>query len=170
MCARSMRLLVPVLLGAAVAVWATDRVLVAVQSPAPTDERVLGTWRLNVAKSKFIPGPPYKEETRTYEPHEQGVRATIKRTFADGHSATIEYVANYDSLEYPVTGSTDYDAIRLKKVDAYTSEAVLGHAGNVFATTRRIISEDSKTMTITFQASEFQGSRVNNVMVYDKQR
>jgi hypothetical protein len=169
MCARSTRLLVPVLLGATV-VWAADRGLLARQSAAPTDSRVIGTWLLNVAKSKFIPGPPYRGETRTYEPTEQGIKATIKRTFADGRTATIEYVANYDSLEYPVTGSPDYDAIRLTKVDALTYEAVLGHAGSVFAVTRRVISADGKTMTITLQAPDIQGSRVNNVMVYDKQR
>jgi hypothetical protein len=28
----------------------------------------IGTWKLNVAKSTFKPGPGYKIETRTYEP------------------------------------------------------------------------------------------------------
>ena len=27
----------------------------------------IGTWKLNVAKSKFNPGPGSKSETRTYE-------------------------------------------------------------------------------------------------------
>ena len=62
----------------------------------------------------------------------------------------------------------DYDAIRLKKVDAYTSEAILGHAGKVFATARRTISEDGRLMTISFRADDLGGTRVNNVMVYDR--
>ena len=70
-------------------------------------------------------------------------------------------------LEYPVTGSPDYDSIRLKRVDAHTAEAVLGHAGKEFATARRTISEDGQTMTIVLQV-DLAGSRVNNVMVYDK--
>jgi hypothetical protein len=168
MCARSTRLLLPALVGAAVALSATDRLLADAQASAPPDERVFGTWQLNAAKSTFSPGPPYRNQTRVYERHEKGVKATIKTTHSDGHSTDVEYIADYDSLEYPVTGSPDYDSIKLKRVDPYTAEAVLGHAGKVFATARRTISEDGKTMTIVFQVDLFAGSRVNNVMVYDR--
>ena len=170
MCARATRLLLLALLGAAVVLVVTDRLLTGAQSLTPPDERVFGTWHLNVAKSKFIPGPPYRTQTRIYERHDQGVRATIKTTYSDGHSADVEYTAEYDSLEYPVTGSPEYDSIKLRKVDNFTSEAVLGHAGRVFATARRIISEDGKTMTITYQTVPSTGSQINNVMVYDKQQ
>ena len=167
--ARSPRLLIPALLGAAVVLAAAGGPRLAGQAPASPDERVFGTWRLNVAKSKFTPGPPYKDQIRTYERHQDGVKATLKTTYADGHTANIEYVANYDSLEYPVTGSPDYESIRLKKIDASTSEAVLGHGGNVFATARRVISDDGKMLTITFQASESLGRPFRNVMVYERQ-
>ena len=133
-----------------------------------TDPRVLGTWQLNVAKSKFSPGAPYRSETRKYETTDRGVKCTITRVFANGRSASIEYVAGYDSMEYPVRGSNDYDTIKLKKVDDVTFEGVLSHADRVVAFTRRLISEDGKTMTITFESPDFQGSPVHNVMVYDR--
>ena len=57
---------------------------------------------------------------------------------------------------------------RLKKIDSTTFEGVLSRADRVVATTRRVISEDGKTMTITFQAAEFQGARVDNVIVCDR--
>jgi hypothetical protein len=168
--ARSTRLLVPALLGAAVALLATDRSLADAQSLTPPDQRVFGTWHLNAAKSKFNPGPPYRSQTRIYEPHDSGVKATIKTTYSDGHSVDVEYTAEYDSLEYPVTGAPEYDSIKLHRVDSFTSEAVLGHAGKVFATARRIISEDGKTMTIIYQVDPSSRSPINNVMVYDKQQ
>jgi hypothetical protein len=169
MCARPTRLLLPALLGAALALVATDRLLAGAQTPTPPDERVFGTWRLNSAKSKFTPGPAYRTQTRVYERRDKGIKATIKTTYSDGHSTDIEYAAEYDSVEYPVTGSPEYDSIRLRKVDNFTSEAVLGHAGKVFATARRVISEDGKTLTIMYQTDPSTGSRINNVMVYDKQ-
>src|SRR5262249_11782641 len=150
---------------AAVALLATGRLLASAQSSTPPDERVFGTWHLNAAKSKFSPGPPYKSQTRIYERNDKGVRATIKTTYSDGHSTDVEYTAEYDSLEYPITGSPDYDSIKLHKVDSITSEAVLGHAGKVFATARRIMSEDGQTMTIIFQAEPSSRSPTNNVMV-----
>src|SRR6059036_1266593 len=166
--ARSTRLLLPALVGAALALWATDRLLADAQASTPPDERVFGTWHLNAARSTFSPGPPYRSQIRIYERHEKGVKATITTTYSDGHSTQVEYTADYDSLEYPVTGSPDYDSIKLKRVDPFTAEAELGHAGKVFATARRTISEDGKMMTIVFQVDLFAGSRVNNVMVYDK--
>jgi len=166
--ARPSPLLLAALVGAALALSATDRLLADGQSSTPPDERVFGTWQLNAAKSTFSPGPAYRNQTRVYERHETGVKATITTTYGDGHSSRVEYVADYDSLEYPVTGSPDYDSIRLKRVDAFTAEAVLMHAGKEFATARRTISEDGKAMTIAFQVNLFAGSRVNNVMVYDR--
>jgi hypothetical protein len=167
MCAQSTTaLLLPTIVSAALALSTTHRLLANDQSSP--DERVLGTWQLNVSRSKFTPGPPYRNQIRVYERHERGVKATITTTHADGRSTKVEYIADYDSLEYPVSGSPDYDSIKLTRVDPYTAEAVLGHAGKVFATARRTISEDGNTMTILFQVDLYAGSRVDNVMVYDR--
>jgi hypothetical protein len=167
---RSTRSLVPLSLAAATILVFAAAARPAAQSPPPGDPRVLGTWNLDVAKSRFAPGPPPTSQVRTYEPHDNGYKATIKTTYASRKPAFVEYVANYDSLEYPVAGSPDYDSIRLKKIDASTSEAVLGHAGKVFATTRRVISDDGQTMTITVHADEVQGNRIHNVMVFTRQK
>ena len=79
------------ILGGAISAWAAD----------PT----IGTWRLNVAKSEFSPGPAFKSEVRTYEESPEGVQVRIRTIEADGHSVTIEYSANYDGKYYPVSGS-----------------------------------------------------------------
>jgi hypothetical protein len=61
-----------------------------------------------------------------------------------------EYVAEYDSMEYPVRGSSDIDALSL--------------TGREIGFVRRVISYDGKTMTMTVAM----GERVRNVAVYDK--
>ena len=171
MSTRSTRSLAPICLAATILVFAAAASPLVAQSSPPGDPRVLGTWVLDVAKSKFTPGPTPTSQVRTYEPRDNGgYRATIKTTYAARQPTFVEYAANYDSLEYPVAGSLDYDTIRLKKVDSLTSEATLGHAGRVFATARRVISEDGRTMTITFHADELQGTRIHNVMVFTRQK
>jgi hypothetical protein len=45
------------------------------------------------------------------------VKTTIRTVTADGES-TVEYTANYDSIEYHVTGSVTANGIALTKVDA----------------------------------------------------
>src|SRR5262245_33265528 len=111
--ARVLRRFVTVFLGVAMAAWTAQAMQVTAQSSASSDEdrRLLGTWKLNLSKSKYKAGPAPREQTRTYEAQGDGVRATIKTVSANGRSATVQYVANYDSLEYPVTGSADTDTI-----------------------------------------------------------
>ena len=109
-----------------------------------------------------------KSQKRTYEAHPEGVKVTIKTIHADGKTTSVEHPLNYDGKEHPVTGSTQTDSIALQKIDEYTSEAILKHAGKVIGTNRRSISKDRQTMTITYEGTDQRGA-VKNTAVYDKQ-
>jgi hypothetical protein len=129
---------------------------------------LLGVWQLDVAKSRYTPGPPPRNETRTYVRDKDGMKGTIERRRADGMVEVIEYRADFDH-EYPVMGTPAYDTIQLKRIDAYTAEAVLSHAGRVFGTARRVVSQDGRTLTIMFRQEDRAGSLQSNVAVYRKQ-
>ena len=147
----------------------TSTVLTA-QSTSPSSkdpDQLVGAWRLDVARSRYRPGPAPTSETRTYVRDGENVLGVIQRVFPDGRRERIEYTANYDR-EYPVTGTEDYDHVVLKRIDRYTSEAVLSHAGRVFGTARRVIAADGKSMTITFRRDSETGVSVLNVAYYDK--
>ena len=123
----------------------------------------MGTWVMNREKSKYRPGPAPLSITRTYEPHADGVKVTIETVTERGKSV-VEFVAEYDSMEYPVKGSPDIDALSLKAVDLYTAEIILRHAGRDIGFARRVISRDGQTMTMTFSSGT-----TRNVTVYEKQ-
>jgi len=159
---RLLRLLVVSLLAVG-----TTSVLTA-QSTSPKEpDQLVGAWRLDVARSRYRPGPAPTSETRTYVRDGENVLGVIRRAFPDGRRQRIEYTANYDR-EYPVIGTEDYDHVVLKRIDRYTSEAVLSHAGRVFGTARRVIAADGKSMTITFRRDSETGVSVLNVAYYDK--
>lgn len=169
MCASLRRLLVPAMLGATMALWASDRTLVADQSPATAGgDLILGAWNLDVAKSKYSPGPAPKSERRTYDAHRDGVKVTITRIEADGRSTFIQYTAEYNSMEYPISGSSEVNTIALRRVDAYTAAATLTHAGREMGTASRVMSKDGQMLTISFQGTDSRG-RFNNVAVYEKE-
>src|SRR5688572_7580555 len=111
----------------AVAALTTANMTGASQSPAADQDPVLGQWRLDVSKSKYTPGPGPKSETRTYRSTDEGVRAVIVRTHQNGRVETIEYGADYDSVNH-VIGTPDYDAVQLTRITAYVSEAKIGRA------------------------------------------
>jgi hypothetical protein len=164
-----MQVLVSSALGLAVAVLVVSNPrLVDGQAPAKPDS-ILGTWVLNVAKSKYSPGPKPTSQRRTYEVHPDGIKTTIVTVFADGTSTTVEFVADYDSMEHPVTGSAGSDMIRLKRVNDQTAEAILSHAGTVMGIARRVISADGKMLTISFQGKDSRGNLVKSESFYEKE-
>ena len=152
---KSALLVALVIVSTATLVWAADP--------------VVGTWSLNLAKSKFNPGPAPKQEARIYEAQGEGTRVTVRTIAADGHSTTVNVAANYDGKDYPVTGASDHDAIALTKTNARGAEGKLTHAGKVVATITREISPDGQTMTITYKTADNQDRPINNRAVYDRQ-
>jgi hypothetical protein len=142
---------------------------VSSQADARTaDEQLLGTWRLDLSKSKYSPGPAPRSELRTYARDAAGVKGTIDRHYADGRREVIDYRAEGDH-DTPVSGTKAYDAVRFKRIDARNTEAVLSHAGRVWGTARRSLSDDGAVLTITFRRLE-PGDMVNNVAVYHKEK
>jgi hypothetical protein len=148
-----------------VAVWGLGGEPLVAQSRSAVEAGLLGTWTLNLAKSKYSPGPAPRSQQRIYELHADGIKVTLNIVDARGRPTTIEYTANYDGVEYPVSGSTDYNMITLRKIDDRTAEATLSHADRVFGVARRSLSDDGNTLTISFQQYE---PRASYVAVYDK--
>lgn len=138
----------------------------ACQASSEPPSELLGTWRLNVAKSRYSPGPPLRAEERVYSRTAEGVTGVVTRTDADGEVERYEYIANFGG-EYMVTGTPAYDAVKLRRIDELASEALLTHAGMVYGIARRVISPDGKTMTITFDRKD-RDRPVHNVAIYDK--
>lgn len=133
------------------------------------DDPILGTWKLNLSKSKYIPGPAPRSQTRVYRQTPNGIFVTIETVDAMGHKQpTIEFEEKYDGKEYPVKGSAIGDALILQRINNYLSEATMKHGGMVVATTRRIITDNGKTLMLIYQETDFERP-VDNVIVYDRQ-
>ena len=133
-------------------------------------DSTLGTWRLNLAKSKYNPGPPPMSETRIYEPFGAGgVKTTFNRLDGAGKKVTISYSALYDGKDYKFIGSPDSDTISLKRIDANTIEATQKKGGKVSLMTRAVVSADGRVRTLTTTGTDAQGQKVSNVVVFDKQ-
>ena len=129
----------------------------------------LGTWKLNVAKSKYDPGPAPQSVTMKIEAAGEGEKSTTEGVNATGAPTKTEYTAQYDGKDYPMTGSQNADTVALKRIDARTLERTDKKGDKVVATSTRVISEDGKTMTVTVKGTNAKGQAVNNVTVWEKQ-
>jgi len=142
---------------------------VTAASAAAAPDPVIGSWTLNVEKSKFTPGPGPKSQSRTYTQSAQGVTLSVTGVAADGSAISQQSTFNYDGKDYPISGSPDYDALSLKRVNGSTTKAQMKLKGAVVGTTTRSISDHGKVMTLTTKAKSAKGVDLDWVMVFDKQ-
>jgi hypothetical protein len=138
-------------------------------SAQASDPRV-GTWKLNVAKSKYNPGPAPQSQTLKVEASGKGEKITSEVVSADGKRTTSTYTANFDGKDYPLSGSlVGADKVSLKRIDARTTERTDKKDGKTVMTLKRVVSQDGKTMTVTSKGTNAEGKPVNNVVVFEKQ-
>ena len=130
----------------------------------------LGTWKLNVAKSKFDPGPAPKSQTLKIEAWgADGVKFTSDGVDAEGKPTHFEFQAKYDGTDVAVKGNPDFDMLAYKRTDENTLEITNKRAGKVVGTAKAVVSKDGKTRTVTGVLTNAKGQKTTNVMVYDKQ-
>ena len=143
---------------------------VAVLTQAQTDP-FLGTWKLNVKKSKFVPGPPRKSETRMVVTGPNGMNVSVKRVNGDGNTQEFEYTTNLDGKSYPITGDgpEGADSIAVNLTAPKTMQATLTKTGKVVGTATISVSSDGKVLTITSKGTSADGKQFSVIAVYDKQ-
>lgn len=143
--------------------------LLAGQAFAQGDPQ-LGVWKLNIAKSKYSPGPAPKSGTTRIEAAGTATRVIVDQTLADGTSAHWEFTASYDGKDSPVTGNNpNADTVSRTRINATTVQTVSKKGGKVLTTQTSEVSADGKTRTVTIKGVNASGQQVNNVAVYEKQ-
>jgi hypothetical protein len=134
-------------------------------------DNTLGTWKLNVEKSKYTPAPmPIKSLTVTKEASDGGVKQTTNGERADGTAINSSYTAKYDGKDVQVSGNAQYDTIAIKQVNANTLTDERKNTGGAYkATSRTVVSNGGKTMTTNAKGTNADGKEFTQVFVFDKQ-
>lgn len=143
--------------------------LLVLGSIAHAADNQAGSWKLNVAKSKYSPGPAPKEGTLAVEAIPNGYKIMVHGTSVEGKSIHFEMSPQFDGKDYPMTGNPDADMISMKKIDDYTIETVSKKGGKPAITSKSVASKDGKTRTTTQKGTNAKGEKVDNTLVYDKQ-
>ena len=127
----------------------------------------VGTWKLNLEKSKYDPGPAPQSQTRTWD---AAGMVMVNGVGATGKSFSYGYSITGDGKESPTMGAipNKADMISTKKIDANTYEAKFMKAGKQVETTTFKVSNGGKTLTIDAKGTPDAGF-VENVQVLEKQ-
>jgi hypothetical protein len=134
-----------------------------------TADQHSGTWKMDPAKSKYSPGPAAKSLTLKVASDATGVKIDSEGIDGEGNPTHVQYDAQLDGKDYPVTGLPYGDMVVVKRIDANTIQTTIKKGDKVVMTVTSKVSADGKTRTSTFIGKDAQGRAVHNVVVYDKQ-
>jgi hypothetical protein len=132
----------------------------------------IGTWKLNVAKSKYVGVQAPKSQTRTYEAQGDAIKISRDGIAADGSRVSYTNTIKYDGKDSPISGMgapNGADTETVKRIDANTTTYTQKKAGKVVQTGRQVVSKDGKVMTTTSKGTDAQGKPTSSTAVYDKQ-
>jgi hypothetical protein len=139
------------------------------RAPAQSDPRI-GTWKLNLAKSKFDPAAARKSETRIYELSGSTVMVHVETITSDGTKQELSFDGTPDAKDRPYTSNPPFfaDTVSITRSgDGFIGRSKKGD--KLLFTTKDSFSPDGKTMTMTTKGTNAKGDSVNSVRVYDKQ-
>lgn len=135
---------------------------------AQSNDPRMGTWKLNLEKSIYSPGPAPRSLTINFEPAGKGVRLTTQQVNADGSSISTEYTAKYDGKDYPIKGSPAADTVSLKRIDARTVVRTDRKNGKTVATLRSVLSKNHKIYTVDVKSKTPKGDPIHNRLVFER--
>src|SRR5215212_406258 len=129
-----------------------------------------GTWKLNLSKSKFSPGPAPKELTLTVEAAGPGRKVAVTGIAGDGTPISWGYSGTLDGKDVRLTGShPDADVVMLKRIAPNATRSTFKLAGKRTVVSGISVSADGKTLTVATSGVNSKGVTVNNTQVFEKQ-
>jgi hypothetical protein len=128
---------------------------------------VVGKWELDVGKSKFTDKAP-KSVERVYAETADGTTLDQKMVGADGKESTMHLTIKYDGKDYPVSGNPDADTVTGKRIDGLTTQFTLKKGGKVVGTVHRVVSADSKTLSVNNKGTHADGKAYNDMLEFEK--
>ena len=139
---------------------------------AQAEDAWVGTWKLNLAKSKYEPAnlTPKSQTIKQEAVAGGGMKAVVDTVDAQGKSLHQDVMTMFDGKSVDIKGAPDANTTRVyKRIDSRTYDYVQSVSGKTTVSSRTVVSADGKTRTSTTTGKNTEGQAVHNVAVYDRQ-
>jgi hypothetical protein len=125
------------------------------------DNPFVGTWKLNVAKSKFQENTPPQSQTVTID---ADGKVSVSGTDSKGQAVNWSYTATGGTDT--ITGIPDSSVMEVRKDNVVDHTWKMGKSNSKG---HGVLSKDGKTMTYTIQGTDAEGKKFKNTEIYEKQ-
>lgn len=140
----------------------------AVATAVGADNPMMGSWKLNEAKSKISAGSP-KNSMVVYSMDGDKIKCAIDGTDATGQSYHSEWVGKFDGKLYAVKNDPTSDMRSYKMLSAHSYSVTSQQGGKTTLTVHIAISADGKSRTVTLNGTDAKGMKFTSSEVFDKQ-
>ena len=110
---------------------------------------LIGTWKINLDKSKYNSGTAPRSQTNVYQQDGQNIKADIRGVDSQGNATAVVLLHVYDGQPHPSTGSPYFDSSTYMRVDANTVIFSRSKAGKLVAVGSAVVAQDGKSFTTT---------------------
>lgn len=141
-------------------------VVAAQNASSSSNDLFAGTWKLNVAKSHFTPGPAPTSETLTIASDRVSVHS-VTNTPNGERTADWSYTPGPEGQPAQITGMPNC-TIASKRVNKRTIEHTWDFNGQTLHG-RGVVSKNGKTMRYTLTGKTSGGQAVHNVEIFERQ-
>jgi hypothetical protein len=143
--------------------------ILALNTVATAADSIIGTWKLNVAKSSLPPSLSIESSVCKAEALDGGIKITYDSVITNGKSHHEQFAAKYDGKDYPNTrDSLVIGSVVVKRIDTNNLQFVQKKDGKEVFNEQINISKDGKVQTDTMKGKDAQGRDFTLIWVYDK--
>jgi len=133
----------------------------------------LGTWKLNVAKSKVPSNSPFAAKDVTVVAEEKGdlVDVTVKGTAENGSPISVHYTVPKSGgvLKFEQGGPTNDITVTTRRIGNNTMDSVITSAdGKQVGTDHSVVSPNGKSLRLSRKGADPQGKPFETVEIYEK--
>ena len=128
----------------------------------------MGTWKLNEAKSKLVPGMG-KNTMVVYSEQKDKIKVTVDGVDKDGKPTHSVWVGKWDGKAYPAKGNMGWNSAAYKMVDDHTNEITAMKDGKMVWSGKITVAKDGKSRTVTINGTGADGKKFKGKAVYDKE-
>ena len=137
-------------------------------SAAAAGDPMEGTWKLNLAKSKYNPGPAPQSSIVTIKIENNTETYSAENVDAAGTATHGAFAVKLDGSEAPVTGLSYADTISIKRISPNHVVATLRKDGKVAMTVNVQVAADGTSRTLVYTGKNAEGKAEHDVVTFDK--
>jgi hypothetical protein len=128
-----------------------------------------GTWKVDVAKSSYQPGPGPKSEILRFEAVGDGFKVSLDGVNQQGRYHS-EATGKFDGVDVPVVATPARQGVftyAFSRIDDHTWDIVIKVNGERRILVHNVVSEDGKTMRGV--STVINRGQINQVVIYEKE-